>query len=167
MFGSTSSRSLKPMPHGFPGVASSINLPNSGWNTGAGLSFALPWSIRSIKVGLFGLTRRSRSEGQALRRLAAGASHRWPAPLECRLGGVRGGLCGCPGRSKPLGTRSGCKSVPDSVTDKRMLVPHLPKVVHPSLCLWHCAIWRAVAVNRITTGLFQALDVSIPRFPMT
>lgn len=23
------------MPHGFPGVASSMNLPNSGWKTGA------------------------------------------------------------------------------------------------------------------------------------
>src|SRR5690348_15957098 len=41
MFGSTSSRSLNPMPHGRPGVASSINLPNSGWNTGAGSAFAL------------------------------------------------------------------------------------------------------------------------------
>lgn len=30
MFGSTSRRSLKPMPHGLPGVASSMNLPNSG-----------------------------------------------------------------------------------------------------------------------------------------
>lgn len=30
MFGSTSKRSLKPMPQGFPGVASSMNLPNRG-----------------------------------------------------------------------------------------------------------------------------------------
>ena len=30
MLGSTSRRSLKPIPHGFPGVASSMNRPNSG-----------------------------------------------------------------------------------------------------------------------------------------
>ena len=27
---------MNPIPHGFPGVASSMNLPNSGWNVGAG-----------------------------------------------------------------------------------------------------------------------------------
>ena len=30
MLGSTLSSSLNSMPHGFPGVASSMNLPNSG-----------------------------------------------------------------------------------------------------------------------------------------
>jgi hypothetical protein len=35
---STSRRSLNPMPHGAPGVASSMKRPNSGWNTGAVLS---------------------------------------------------------------------------------------------------------------------------------
>ena len=32
---STSRRSLNPIPHGAPGVASSMKRPNSGWNTGA------------------------------------------------------------------------------------------------------------------------------------
>lgn len=36
IFDSTISRSLKSIPHGFPGVASSMNRPNSGWNVGRG-----------------------------------------------------------------------------------------------------------------------------------
>lgn len=44
---STSSKSLKPIPHGRPGVASSINRPNSGWNVGAVLA-TLP-CVRSVK----------------------------------------------------------------------------------------------------------------------
>ena len=35
MFGSTSRRSLNPIPQGLPGVASSMNRPNSGWKTGS------------------------------------------------------------------------------------------------------------------------------------
>jgi len=35
IFGSTSSKSLNPIPHGFPGVASSMKRPNSGWNIGS------------------------------------------------------------------------------------------------------------------------------------
>ena len=34
IFGSTSSKSLKPIPQGLPGVASNINRPNSGWKMG-------------------------------------------------------------------------------------------------------------------------------------
>ena len=34
MLDSTSSKSLNPIPHGLPGVASSMKRPNSGWNIG-------------------------------------------------------------------------------------------------------------------------------------
>ena len=47
MFGSTSSRSLNPIPHGLPGVASSINLPNSGWNIG----IASSWFFTGWRAG--------------------------------------------------------------------------------------------------------------------
>lgn len=35
MSGSTLRRSLKPIPHGLPGVDSNINRPNSGWKIGS------------------------------------------------------------------------------------------------------------------------------------
>ena len=47
MFGSTSRRSLNPIPHGLPGVASSINLPNSGWKIG----IASPWFFTAWRSG--------------------------------------------------------------------------------------------------------------------
>ena len=125
MFGSTSSRSLKPMPQGFPGVASSMNLPNSGWNTGAGFSFALPWSVQDVQIWTVRLTRRLRFASQVLRRPAAEASHRWPAQLGYQPDGAIVGPCGCPGHSKQPGTRSGRQSVADAATDERMVILHL------------------------------------------
>ena len=47
MFGSTSSRSLNPIPQGLPGVASNMNLPNSGWKTG----IALPLLLTACRSG--------------------------------------------------------------------------------------------------------------------
>jgi hypothetical protein len=53
---STSRRSLNPMPHGAPGVASSMKRPNSGWNTGAVLSplsrrqYIFVWSLLKRKT---------------------------------------------------------------------------------------------------------------------
>ena len=38
---------------------------------------------------------------------------------------------------------------------------------HPSPCLWHCARWRAVAVDHITMHSFRESSPSILQFPMT
>lgn len=50
MSGSTPSNSLNPIPQGLPGVASSMNLPNSGWKTGRGFDlFILSRDIMTME----------------------------------------------------------------------------------------------------------------------
>src|SRR5436190_12130356 len=46
MSDSTLRRSLNPIPQGLPGVASSMNRPNSGWNVGS-----LVFSLRKTEIG--------------------------------------------------------------------------------------------------------------------
>ena len=60
MLGSTRKSSLKSIPHGLPGVASSMNLPNSGWKIGKGSAAlqrsvmrkeASSWEVRERMLG--------------------------------------------------------------------------------------------------------------------
>jgi hypothetical protein len=125
MLGSTSRRSLKPIPHGFPGVASSINLPNSGWKTGAGFSFALPWSVQSHNTRVYGLTRHLRYADQVLLRPAAVVSRRWPTQLGYLPGEATIGPCDCPDHSRQPNTQSARGSVLRCTTDQKRLVIYL------------------------------------------
>jgi hypothetical protein len=75
------------------------------------------WAVR--------LTRRLQSAGQALRRLAAEASRRWPAQLGYQPGGATIGLCGCFRHSKQPSTQSEGQSMSDVVMDERRVVPDL------------------------------------------
>ncbi len=71
------------------------------------------------------LTRRLRFADQALHRLAAQASRRWPAQLGYQPGGATIGPCGYLDHSKQPNTRSGSQSVLEAVTAERTMVLHL------------------------------------------
>lgn len=82
------------MPHGLPGVASSMKRPNSGWKTGAVISVSLLCiSMSSIGIDVRVHTSRIPFAHLALLPLLPAASHHWPEQPKCLPGAAKAEPC--------------------------------------------------------------------------
>lgn len=167
MFGSTSSKSFRPIPHGFPGVASNINRPNSGWNVGNGSP--------SLARSAYAIASKNHNVPHHLLHL------RHAAALLLQRFVFRQGI-------EDVGLSEGELDLlvlivvgDDKIFNledcercrapREASLPRLPKVEHLVLSLLRVSIWKAVAISTISRrradtvrGLVSHLDAPLANF---
>ena len=145
MLGSTASRSLKPMPHGFPGVASSMKRPNSGWKVGT-VSSTLRGQHCAFRICSPRRTSHPLAAGQARRHRCWRASHPLPKLSECLPGAARDEPFDSRHQNRPLGIRPLEWVSKRQVIEKEAIAPRRPIAVHLALCPLPSSILQVIAI---------------------
>ena len=146
IFGSTSRRSLNPIPHGLPGVASNMNPPNSGWKTG---------SVSSSLQYVSTLESSSLCKHPYLEIVCNSGTHP-PCLLSASSFASASRMSACR-KDNFTFRRSSSKATTRysiyhchelrSCQKTMVFLPHLPTTKHPSPCLLLAARLREVAVS--------------------
>lgn len=158
MLCSTSRRSLKPIPQGLPGVASSMNRPNSGWKIGSGSaclvrfrSFQYPENHHSYLATSW----RSGTQPPCLQRASSLAN-------DSRISACRNESFTVRDFSSKATTRYSTCNMHQHRGRHTSLAcpPHLPIAEHRVLCPWLAAISREVATRMMSSRIYAGSSLN-------
>ena len=145
MSGSTSSKSLRSIPQGAPGVASSMKRPNSGWKTGAVLPSLLCWP--RARSGTPPPCFSSSASLAKASRMSACRSESLTFSFSSSKATTRYSIFGQVSTITPEGTPA-------------LTIPRHPRAMHHAPCPWHYSRLQVVAKAKIRCrayALFVAL----------